>query len=94
VSASEARFLRLADTAPVMMWMSGSDGMCTFFNRAWLEFRGRHLEEEVGNRWLDGIHPDDRDLCLETYLKCFSTRQPFRMQYRMQRLGGGYRNLR
>jgi PAS domain S-box-containing protein len=91
VSASEARFLRLADTAPVMMWMSGSDGMCTFFNRAWLEFRGRHLEEEVGNRWLDGVHPDDRDLCLETYLKCFSTRQPFRMQYRMQRLGGGYR---
>jgi PAS domain S-box-containing protein len=91
VSASEARFLRLADTAPVMMWMSGSDGMCTFFNRAWLEFRGRHLEEEVGNRWLDGVHPDDRDLCLETYLKCFSTRQPFRMQYRLQRLGGGYR---
>ena len=51
--------------------------MCTFFNRAWLEFRGRRLEEEVGNRWLDGVHPDDRDLCLETYLKCFSTRQPF-----------------
>lgn len=91
LAANDARFCLLADAAPVMMWMSGDDGMCTFFNRAWLEFRGRRLEDELGNRWLEGVHPDDRDLCLETYLKCFSTRQPFRTQYRLYRHGGAYR---
>jgi len=93
LSASNARFWLLADAAPMMIWISGEDGMCTFFNRAWLEFRGRRLEDELGNRWLDGVHEDDRDLCLETYLKCFSTRQPFRTQYRLQRRGGMYRPI-
>jgi PAS domain S-box-containing protein len=65
--------------------------MCTFFNRAWLEFRGRELAEELGNGWTEGLHPDDRDLCLETYLKAFTARAPFRVQYRMQRAGGEYR---
>lgn len=90
LASSEARFRLLADAAPIMIWMSGDDGLCTFFNRAWLEFRGRRLEDELGNRWVDGVHPEDRDLCLETYLKCFSTRKPFRMQYRMQRENGQY----
>jgi len=90
-SASDSRFRSLADVAPALIWMSAEDGMCTFFNRAWLEFRGRRLEEELGNRWVEGIHPDDRDPCLETYLKCFSTRQPFRMQFRLQRQNGQYR---
>jgi PAS domain S-box-containing protein len=91
LGAAEARFRLLADSAPMMVWMSGEDGICTFFNRAWLEFRGRRLDEELGNRWLEGIHPDDRDLCVETYLRSFSTRQPFRMQYRLQRHDGIYR---
>jgi len=91
IGASEARFKLMSDAAPVMIWMSGVDGMCTFFNRAWLDFRGRRSEEEIGNRWLEGVHPDDRNLCLETYLKCFTTRQPFRMQYRLQAHGGSYR---
>jgi len=93
VNVSDARFLQLANAAPVMIWLASGDGMCTFFNRAWLEFRGRSLEEELGNRWLEGVHPEDRDLCLETFLKCFSTRQPFRMQYRLQRHGGQYRRV-
>ena len=88
---SNSRFWRLAAAAPMMIWLSGEEGMCTFFNRAWLEFRGRRLEDELGNRWLEGVHPEDRDLCLETYLKCFSTRQSFRTQYRLQRHGGQYR---
>jgi PAS domain S-box-containing protein len=91
LATSETRFRLLADAAPIMIWMSGEDGLCTFFNRAWLEFRGRLLEEEVGNRWMEGVHPEDRELCLETYLRSFSTRKPFRMQFRLRRENGQYR---
>ena len=88
--SGEQRFRELLDASPVMMRMSGTDAMCIFVNRAWLEFRGRTLEEELGNGWAEGLHPDDRDLCLETYLKAFSTRTPYRLQYRVQRAGGEY----
>ena len=89
--SAERRFRELLDASPVMVWMSGTDAMCTFFNRSWLEFRGRALEEELGNGWAEGLHPDDRDLCLETYLKAFSARAPFRVHYRVQTAGGEYR---
>ena len=88
--SGEQRFRELLDTSPVMVWMSGADARCTFFNRAWLEFRGRTLPEELGNGWAEGLHPDDRDVCLETYLKAFSARCPFRVQYRVQRAGGEF----
>ena len=86
----ERRFRQLADAAPVMIWMSDKDAMGAFFNRAWLEFRGRSLEEEAGNGWTEGVHPDDRDLCLETYLKAFTARRPFRLQHRLLRADGEY----
>jgi PAS domain S-box-containing protein len=88
--SGERRFRELLDASPAMVWMSGTDAMCTFVNRAWLEFRGRTLEEELGNGWAEGLHPDDRDLCLETYLKAFSARTPYRVQYRVMRAGGEY----
>src|SRR5579872_33630 len=76
--ACEDRFRGMADSAPVMIWMSGLDAHCTYFNHAWLTFRGRALEQETGNGWTEGLHPDDRDLCIETYIKAFTARQPFR----------------
>jgi PAS domain S-box-containing protein len=87
---SEQRFREVLDLSPVMIWMADGDAMCTFFNRAWLEFRGRAMEQETGNGWTEGLHPDDRDICLEGYLKAFTARQPFRMQYRMQRASGEF----
>jgi PAS domain S-box-containing protein len=88
--SGEQRFRDLLDASPVMVRMSGTDATCIFVNRAWLEFRGRTLEEELGNGWTEGLHPDDRDLCLETYLKAFSARTQYRVQYRVQRAGGEY----
>ena len=87
---AEQRFRQFAEASPVMIWMSGAEVLCTFVNRAWLEFRGRSLDEETGSGWVEGVHPDDRDLCLETYLKCFSARQRFSLQYRMQKADGTY----
>ncbi len=66
LAASEERFRFLADAAPIMIWMADREGLCTFFNRAWLEFRGRTLEQEAGNQWVEGVHPEDRSACLET----------------------------
>lgn len=91
--AAEVRFRLLLDAAPLLVWMSGPDGQWTWLNRPWLEFRGRRLEQEAGNGWTEGVHPDDRDLCLETYLKSLAARQPFRMQYRVARSDGEYRWL-
>ena len=88
--SGEARFRELADSSPLMIWMSGPDAMWTYFNLAWLEFRGRPLAEEVGNGWTEGLHPDDRDICVETYLKAFTARQPYRIEYRLQRGDGEY----
>ena len=86
----ERRFRALTDSAPVMIWMSGSNALGTYFNQAWLTFHARSLEQELGNGWTEGLHPDDRDLALEAYLKAFSARQPFRVQCRMRRGDGEF----
>ena len=89
--ASEERFRIMADTAPVMIWMSGTDKLCTFFNKTWLDFTGRPLEAEFGNGWTEGIHPEDLEHCLQTYVACFEARRPFGMDYRLRRHDGQYR---
>jgi PAS domain S-box-containing protein len=88
---SEERFRLVANTAPVMIWMSGIDKLCTYFNQPGLEFTGRPLKEELGNGWAEGIHPEDLEECLKTYTKAFDSREPFRMQYRLRRHDGEYR---
>jgi len=88
--AGERQFLRLADDCPAMIWTSGPDAEYDYVNPAWLQYRGRTAEEETGGGWAEGLHPDDRDLCMETYLRAFQARQPFRMQFRLQRADESY----
>ena len=87
---SEERFRAMADGAPIMMWMAGIDKLCTDFNRGWLDFTGRSLEQELGNGWAEGVHPDDLQRCLSIYVEAFDKRMPFSMEYRLRRHDGQY----
>jgi len=88
---SEERFRLVADTAPVLIWMSGTDKLCNFFNQGWLNFTGRALRDELGEGWVSDVHPDDLQRCLETYSASFDARLDFEMEYRLRRFDGEYR---
>ena len=88
---SEERFRLMADAAPVMLWMAGPDKLCHYFNRSWLEFTGRPMDAELGNGWLDRVHPEDLKQCVATYERAVDRREPFRMEYRLRRHDGEYR---
>ncbi|GFZ96521.1 PAS domain-containing protein [Okeania sp. KiyG1] len=88
---SEKRFRMMADSAPVFIWMSGSNSLFNYFNKRWLDFTGRNLEQEVGKGWLEGIHPEDVQYYLENYRVNFYTHQSFSIEYRLRREDGEYR---
>jgi PAS domain S-box-containing protein len=91
IRESEERFRLVANKAPVLIWMSGPDRLCTYFNQPWLEFTGRPIEAELGNGWAEGVHPEDLRICLNTYNSSFDRRESFEMQYRLRRNDGEYR---
>lgn len=84
-------FRLMADSAPVMIWVSGTDKLCYFLNAGWLRFRGRTLEQETGNGWAKGVHPDDLHRCIQTYIQAFEKRRDYKMEYRLLRHDGQYR---
>jgi PAS domain S-box-containing protein len=88
---SEQRFRSMADSAPVMIWVTGTDGRCEFVNQGWLAFTGNTLEQERVGRWLESVHPDDWAHCAEVYDAAFAARRPFEVDYRLRRHDGEHR---
>ncbi len=91
IEESERRFRTMADTAPVMIWMSGEDGLYSFCNKAWLVFTGQSVGDDFGDGWRKRIHPDDLSRCMKVYLKAFKSREEFTLDYRLKRADGVYR---
>jgi PAS domain S-box-containing protein len=91
IRQGEERFRLVADSAPVLIWMSGPDKLRSYFDQAWLDFTGRPIEAELGNGWARGVHPDDLSLCLDVYKRAFDRSESFKMQYRLRRNDGEYR---
>ncbi|MHC1752442.1 PAS domain S-box protein [Humidesulfovibrio sp.] len=88
---SEQHFRTLANNGQALIWTAGLDKLCDSFNEPWLRFTGRPLEKELGNGWVEGVHPDDLERCLEVYSQAFDRREPFSMEYRLRHVSGEHR---
>jgi PAS domain S-box-containing protein len=90
IEQSSLRFQFMADNAPVLIWTTGVDGLCNWFNKPWLTLVGRSLEAEVGEGWFQHVHPDDAEHCLSIFKVAFRARQPFTREFRLRRSDGQY----
>lgn len=86
-----SEYQALIEQAPILIWRANTDGLCDYFNDRWLAFRGRTMEQEYGNGWAEGVHPEDFDRCLKIFLDSFNKREVFEMEYRLIRHDGVYR---
>ena len=94
ITEAKELYLKIFEEFPALIWRSRLDKLCDYFNKTWLEFTGRTMEQEFGNGWAEGVHPDDFDACLQTYVNAFDKRQSFLMEYRMKNKFGEYRWIR
>ncbi|HEX8126604.1 MAG TPA: PAS domain S-box protein [Allosphingosinicella sp.] len=91
LTESEARFRNMADSAPVMMWVTDPAGHCTYLNRRWYEFTGQEPGQGEGLGWLDAVHPDDRGLAEQAFIEANAQRRDYRVDFRLRRADGLYR---
>ncbi|SHE79082.1 sensor domain-containing diguanylate cyclase [Alkalibacter saccharofermentans] len=91
MSLSLNEYKVIVESAPNLIWRSGLDAKCYYFNKTWLDFTGRTLEQEYGDGWSEGVHPDDFERCVKIYLGNFSKRTRFEMEYRLLRHDGEWR---
>ena len=87
----ESHYQTLSNSGEALIWTSGTDKLCNYFNEPWLAFTGRTLQQELGNGWAEGVHPEDRARCLDIYLKAFDHHESFSMDYRLRHASGDYR---
>ena len=91
---SEGRFRTMADTAPVMIWVSDAERGMTFLSRGWLEYTGRTVAQELGEAWRELLHPADAERTLSGWAAAWDGRRPFSLEYRYRRRDGVFRWLR
>ncbi len=84
-------YLRIFEDFPALIWRADSDARCDYFNKTWLAFTGRSLEQELGDGWAEGVHPEDLDRCLKGFREAFDSRRPFVLEYRLRRHDGEFR---
>ena len=94
INKAKELYLKIFEEFPALIWRSRLDKLCDYFNKTWLDFTGRTYEQEFGNGWAEGVHPDDFDFCVQTYLTAFDKREAFLMEYRMKNKFGEYRWIR
>ncbi|HEV3384291.1 MAG TPA: PAS domain S-box protein [Gemmata sp.] len=88
---SEERFRSIANSVPVLIWVSEQTPQRSFFNKTWLEFTGRNLQQELSDGWAENIYPDDRERYFKVYNESFNARKPFELEYRLRRHDGEFR---
>ncbi len=91
MNLSLSEYKAIVEFSPNMIWRAGTDAKCNYFNETWLKFTGRTLDQEYGDGWATGVHPDDLEACLNTYLESFEKREAFEMEYRLTRFDGEWR---
>ncbi len=91
LARSREFYTALMELFPALIWRSGPDAKCDYFNKTWLQYTGRTLEQELGDGWVEGVHSDDRAGSLKRYVDAFNIREPFAMEYRLRRHDGEYR---
>lgn len=94
INQAKELYLKIFEEFPALIWRSRLDMLCDHFNKTWLDFTGRTMEQEFGNGWAEGVHPDDFQQCLDIYVSNFEKRQAFVMEYRMKNNKGEYRWIR
>lgn len=90
----QQQYKNLANSGLALVWTSDTHKLCNYFNEPWLNFTGRTLEQELGNGWAEGVHPDDFAQCFETFSTSFDKRVPFDMEYRIKHRSGEYKWIR
>ena len=87
----ESYFHTLVDVAPVMLWTTDENNLCTYLSRRWYEYTGRTWDQDQGLGWLENVHPEDLPRTRDTFLAAAAAGQPFRLDYRLRRHDGAYR---
>lgn len=88
---SEAYFREIIDTSPALLWVTRSDGYCTYLSQQWSEYTGRKFAQDVGFGWLETVHSEDREAASAAFLAANARQEPFQITYRVRRADGVYR---